>query len=86
MQNLHMPAHYGEIGEDEQRRIQGGGPLSDAIVDFLDSLHLTDFYRGSSVLTFSFTFVPALFFTAVRAVFDLGQELAEGIYNIFQQL
>ena len=76
--SLHMPAHYAPIDPAEQRAIQGGGPVSDAVVAFLDSLHLTDFYRGSSVLTFSFTFVPALFFTAVRAVFGLGQELAEG--------
>ena len=84
--SLHMPAHYAAIDPAEQRAIQGGGPVSDAVVAFLDGLHLTDFYRGSSVLTFSFTFVPALFFTAVRAVFGLGQELAEGICNIFQQL
>lgn len=86
MQNLRMPAHYAPIDGDERRAIQGGGPVSDAVVAFLDSLHLTDFYRGSSVLAFSFTFVPALFFTAARAVFGLGQELAEGIYNILQQL
>ena len=86
MQNLHMPAHYGEIGEDEQRWIQGGGPLSDAIVDFLDSLHLTDFYRGSSVLAISFTFVPALLFTAVRSIFELTTELVDGISDLFKQL
>lgn len=86
MRNLRLPAHCTAIDPAEQRNIQGGGPVSEAVGAFLDTLHLTDFYRGSSVLTISFTFVPALFFTAVRAVFGLGQELAEGIYNIFQQL
>ena len=86
MQNLRMPAHCAPIDPSEQRALTGGGPVTEAVGAFLDSLHLTDFYRGSSVLAFSFTFVPALFFTAARAVFGLGQELAEGIYNILQQL
>ena len=86
MQNLRMPAHYAEISRSEQRMIQGGGPVSDALVDFLDSLHLTDFYRGSSVLAISFTFVPALLFTAVRSGISLGQELVTGIFDLFQQL
>ena len=86
MQNLRMPAHYAAISSDELPSIQGGGPVSDAVGAFLDSLHLTDIYRGSSVFTISFTFVPALLFTAVCAVLDLGQELVEGIYHIIQQL
>ena len=86
MQNLRMPAHYAAIQTSEQRMIQGGGPVSDALVSFAESLHLTDIYRGSSVFTISFTFVPALLFTAVCAVLDLGQELVEGIYHIIQQL
>ena len=68
-----MPAHYAAIGTSEQRVIQGGGPVSDALVDFMDNLHLTDIYRGSSVIAISFTFVPALLFTAVRAVIGLSQ-------------
>lgn len=86
MQNLRMPAHYAEITPSEQRTIQGGGPVQDALVDFLDSLHLTDFYRGSSVFAISFTFVPALLFTAVRAVFNLSQELVGGMFDLFEQL
>ena len=86
MQNLRMPARYVPVRPDEMRGIQGGGPVGDAVGAFLDSLHLTDFYRGSSVITISFTFVPALLFTAVRAVFGLAQELVEGIYHIIQQL
>ena len=85
MQNLRMPAHYAAIGTSEQRVIQGGGPVSDALVDFMDNLHLTDIYRGSSVITISFTFVPALLFTAVRAVIGLSQELAGGILDMFMQ-
>ena len=40
--SLHMPAHYAAIDPAEQRAIQGGGPVSDAVVAFLDSLHLTN--------------------------------------------
>lgn len=86
MQNLRMPAHYASIGKEEQRMIQGGGPVKDALVDFLDSLHLTDIYRGSSVIAISFTFVPALLFTAVSSVISLGQELVGGIMDMFQQI
>ena len=86
MQNLRMPAHCAPIDPAEQRALTGGGPVTEAVGAFLDSLHLTDFYRGSSVFTISFTFVPALLFTAVCAVLDLGQELVEGIYHIIQQL
>ena len=86
MQNLRMPAHYAQIGKDEQRMIQGGGPISDAMVAFLDSLHLTEFHRGSSVFAISFTFVPALLFTAIRMVFELGEEVIDGVYSIFQQI
>ena len=85
MQNLRMPAHYAAIGTSEQRVIQGGGPVSDALVDFMDNLHLTDIYRGSSVIAISFTSVPALLFTAVRAVIGLSQELAGGILDMFMQ-
>ena len=52
MRNLRLPAHYAAIDPAEQRDIQGGGPVTQAVTAFLDSLHLTDFYRGSSVLTF----------------------------------
>ena len=41
MQNLRMPAHYAAIGTSEQRVIQGGGPVSDALVDFMDNLLFT---------------------------------------------
>lgn len=85
MRNLRMPAHYAAISTPEQRTIQGGGPVSDALGDFFESLHLTDIYRGSSVIAISFTFVPALLFTAVRAVFNLSQELVGGIFDMFQQ-
>lgn len=85
MQNFRMPAHYAAISRSEQRMIQGGGPVSDALADFFESLHLTDIYRGSSVIAISFTFVPALLFTAVRAVIGLGQELVGGIFDMFQQ-
>lgn len=85
MQNLRMPAHYAAIETSEQRMIQGGGPVSDALADFVENLHLTDIYRGSSVITISFTFVPALLFTAVRAVIGLSQELAGGILDMFMQ-
>ena len=85
MQSVRMPAHYAAIGTSEQRVIQGGGPVSDALVDFMDNLHLTDIYRGSSVIAISFTFVPALLFTAVRAVIGLSQELAGGILAMFMQ-
>lgn len=85
MQNLRMPAHYASISKPEQRMIQGGGPVSDALGSFFESLHLTDIYRGSSVIAISFTFVPALLFTAVRAVFTLSQELVGGIFDMFKQ-
>ncbi len=82
MRNLRMPAHYAEIDQTEQRVISGG----DAIGAFLDSLHLTDFYRGSSVFSITFTFVPALLFTAVRTIYDLGQELVGGFFDLIWQL
>ena len=82
MRNLRMPAHYAEIDQTEQRVISGG----DAIGAFLDSLHLTDFYRGSSVFSITFTFVPALLFTAVRTIYDLGQELVGGFFDLIRQL
>ena len=86
MQNLRMPAHYASIDLSEQRMIQGGGIVMDALGDFLDSLHLTDIYRGSSVIAISFTFVPALLFTAARAVVELGQELVGGVFDMFKQI
>ena len=86
MQKFRMPAHYAPIDRDEQRAILGGGPVSDAVGAFLDSLLLADFYRGSSVLAISFTFVPALLFTAVRAVWQLGNELVTGLYDLVNQL
>ena len=43
MQKFRMPAHYAPIDRDEQRAILGGGPVSDAVGAFLDSLQLTDF-------------------------------------------
>ena len=48
MQNLRMPAHCAPIDPAEQRALTGGGPVTEAVGAFLDSLHLTDFYRGSS--------------------------------------
>lgn len=85
MQNFRMPAHFAVINQTEQRKIQGGGPVGDALSNFFENLHLTDIYRGSSVIAISFTFVPALLFTVVRSVIGLGQELVGGIFDMLDQ-
>ncbi len=86
MQNLQLPAHYAEIRPQELCSITGGGEIGDAIGGFFDSLQLTDYRRGGSIFTVTFTFVPALLFTAVRSIYRLGNELVEGVVNIFQQI
>lgn len=85
MQTFRMPAHYAAISKSELHMIQGGGPVGDALANFFENLQLTDIYRGSSVITISFTFVPALLFTLVRSVIGLGQELVGGIFDMMDQ-
>lgn len=86
MQNLRMPAHYAEIPQQEQRTVQGGGVVSDALGNFFSNIELMDVVLGSSVLFVSFTFAPQLFFEAARVVFDFAVEITEGLHNLVGQL
>lgn len=86
MNKMRMPAKYVPVSEDDQRNIQGGGPVWDAIYEFVDNLSFTDFVLGSSIIFIGFTFMPGLLFNAARAVYGLGKEIFNGVQDLFGQI
>ena len=79
MKDLRMPHTYAAIPETEQSGISGGGPLSDALDAFFDSLRLEDLFFGGGLISLSFTFVPRLLLNVASAGFNFGMNL----YNRF---
>ena len=77
MKNLHLPASYAQIPEEEQRLVIGGGELQDAWTNFKDNLHLDDFFLGGGLISLSITFVPTLLFKVAVA----GYNFLENVYN-----
>ena len=77
MKNLHLPASYAQIPEEEQRLVIGGGELQDAWNNFKDNLHLDDFFLGGGLISLSITFVPTLLFKVAVA----GYNFLENVYN-----
>mgnify|MGYP006924772298 CR=1 FL=1 len=82
MKKLQMPASYALLTEDEQRTTSGGGEFKDALSNFFDNLHLSDFFLGGGLISFSITFVPVLLFKAVRTGVSFAFSLYDQLSNL----
>lgn len=83
MEKMNLPAFYTSVCEDDQRTISGGGELSDALGDFWNNSHLTDFFWNSSIITVSFTFVPFLLFNVIKAGYDFVKDVSDSFVSLF---
>ena len=83
MKNLQLPSSYAMISEEEQRSVCGGGELRDALDDFFQNMHLDDFFFGSGLISFSFTFVPMLLFKVVKTSFDVAKSIYDDLSSLF---
>ncbi len=83
MKNLHLPASYAQIPEEEQRLVIGGGELQDAWTSFKDNLHLDDFFYGGGLISLSITFVPTLLFKVAIAGYNFLENAYNNIVNWF---
>lgn len=82
MKNLQLPSSYAMISEEEQRSVCGGGELGDALDDFFQHMHLDDFFFGSGLISFSFTFVPMLLFKVVATGFDVTKTIYDDVSRL----
>ena len=83
MKDLHMPASYAAIPEDEQQLLIGGGELQDAFQNFFDSLHLDDLFFGGGLISLSITFVPTLLFKVAVAGYNFLENAYKNVSNWF---
>ncbi len=81
MKDLHMPASYATIPEDEQRLVIGGGELKDAWNNFVEDLHLDDFFFGGGIISISVSFVPMLLFRVAGACYNFAENAYNNITN-----
>lgn len=83
MKNLHLPASYAALSEEEQRSVTGGGELKDAWNNFVENLHLDDFFFGGGLISFSISFVPILLFKVVATGFNAAEKVYNNIVSWF---
>ena len=79
MKKLQLPSSYAALSPEEQRAAFGGGEFGDAVGNFFDSLHFNDFFWGSGLISFSFTFVPMLLFRMIKTGVQTGIKLSQQI-------
>lgn len=75
MKKLQLPASYAALSPEEQRTAFGGSEFGDAVGSFFDNLHFGDFFWEGGLLSFSFTFVPMLFFRMIKVGVQTGIKL-----------
>ena len=82
MKKLQLPSSYVALSPEEQRAAFGGGEFGDAVGSFFDNLHFNDFFWGSGLISFSFTFVPLLLFRMVKVGIQTGIRLSQQISRL----
>lgn len=82
MKKLQLPSSYAALSPAEQRTAFGGSEFGNAVGSFFDNLHLNDFFWGSGLISFSFTFVPMLFFRMIKAGVQTGIKLYQQITRL----
>ena len=82
MKKLQLPSSYAALSPEEQRAAFGGGEFGDAVGNFFDSLHFNDFFWGSGLISFSFTFVPMLLFRMIKAGVQTGIKISQQISRL----
>lgn len=82
MKKLQLPSSYAALSPAEQRTAFGGSEFGNAVGSFFDNLHLNDFFWGSGLISFSFTFVPMLFFRMIKAGVQTGVKLYQQISRL----
>lgn len=82
MKKLQLPSSYAALSPEEQRTAFGGSEFGNAVGSFFDSLHFNDFFWGSGLISFSFTFVPMLFFRMIKVGIQTGIKLSQQISRL----
>lgn len=85
MENLRLPAFCTPVKQEEQSDIFGGGELSNALGDFFNNLHFSDFFFGSSFIAFSFTFVPILLFNVIKTGYNFISNFTNNVASLAAQ-
>lgn len=78
-----MPSSYAVLPQEEQRTISGGGELNDALNNFFENIHISDLFFGGGLISFSFTFVPMLFFNVVKTGVNVVFQVYSGLTKLF---
>jgi len=82
MKKLQLPSSYAALSPEEQRTAFGGSEFGDAVGSFFDNLHLSDFFWGGGLISFSFTFVPMLFFRMIKVGVQTGIRLSQQLSRL----